>query len=202
MVPHASLPRLGRASDDLKWLDFISPELRQIIDGTSTLNGDDNQIGNLENIVARAKKLRLNLPEPFLRFMGDACLQAKVSTCTGCFLALSEDFIPLLEAEGHFLLRFLNDSQSCVMWYLYLNPEGNAGVVASPCFFEPKLFEVMEYEDLKREELSREACLCADTFTEFLYRFWIENSIWYSLHGRLPLTPIQEEYRNQIIQKL
>jgi len=24
--------------------------------------------------------------------------------------------------------------------------------------------------------------VCADSFAEFLYRFWIENEIWYALH--------------------
>jgi len=202
IVPYETLPRVGRAADDLKWLDSVSSELRRAIDGTSTLNSDDNQIDKLEDVVARAQNLSLNLPQPFLRFMRDPCLQDKVPTCTACFLALSEDFIPILSAEGHFLLRFVNDSQSCVMWYLWLSREGNSGVVASHYFFEPEIFDVMEYKDVDRKDLVPEAFLCADTFTEFLYRFWVENSIWYSMHKRLRLTPIQEEYRTQITKKL
>jgi len=201
-VPYESLPRVDRATDDLKWLDHVSPELRRVIDGTSTLDSSDNQIANLEVTVAKAQSLRLDLPQPFLRFMRDASLQAKVPTCTACFLALSEDFIPIVGAEGHYLLRFVNDSQSCFMWYLRLGREGNVGVVVSDYFLEPEIFDAMECEEVKREDLFQEALLCADTFTEFLYRFWVENTIWYSLHERLLLTPIQEEYRNQITQKL
>jgi hypothetical protein len=201
-VPYESLPRVGRATDDLGWLDHVSPELRLVIDGTSTLNSSDNQIANWEGVVEKAQSLGLDLPQPFLRFMRDANLQDKVPTCTACFLALSEDFIPIVGAEGHFLLRFVNDSQSCVMWYLCLGREGNTGVVASDYFFEPDIFDAMEYEGVKREDLFREALICADTFTEFLYRFWLENTIWYSLHERLPLTPVQEEYRNQISENL
>jgi hypothetical protein len=201
-VPYEALPRLSRATDDLAWLDRISPELRRIIDGTSTLNSSDNQIANLEAIAAKAKSLALDLPQPFLRFMQSAELQDKVPTCTGCFLALSDELVPIPDAEGRFLLRFLNDSQSCVMWYLCLGHKRNAEVVASDYFFEPDIFDVMEYEGVKREDIFREAFVCADTFTEFLYRFWVENTIWYSLHERLPLTPMQEEYRNQITKKL
>jgi hypothetical protein len=42
------------------------------------------------------------------------------------------------------------------------------------------------------------AC-CARSFSEFLYRFWIENEIWYSIthdEGRRPLTDLQRAYVN------
>jgi hypothetical protein len=88
------------------------------------------------------------------------------------------------------------------MWYLCLGPEGNIGVVASHYFFEPEIFEAMEYDGVKSEDIFRNAFVCAETFTEFLYRFWVENTIWYSLHKQLPLTSVQEEYRNQITKRL
>jgi len=88
------------------------------------------------------------------------------------------------------------------MWYLCLGRDGEASVVASHYFFEPEIFEVMEYEDVKREDLFQEALLCADTFTEFLYRFWVENTIWYSMHEHLPFTRIQQEYKSRITRKV
>ena len=39
-----------------------------------------------------------------------------------------------------------------------------------------------------------EALLCADSFSEFVYRFWIENEIWFALNERRGLTPEQERY--------
>jgi hypothetical protein len=60
----------------------------------------------------------------------------------------------------------------------------------------------MEYEGVKREDVFSETLWCAGTFTEFLYRFWVENTIWYSLNDGIPLTSIQEEYRSQIIKRL
>ncbi len=201
-VPYENLPQVLRATDDFRWLEAVTPELRRVIDGSTTLDSGDNMLANLERIVSKAQSLSLNLPEPFLRFMRDFDLQSKVPTCTSCFLELSDDFVPVPEAAGHFLLRFLNDSQSCVMWYLVLSPKGTTSVVASEYFFEPDIFDVMEYQEVKREDVFREAFLCADTFTEFLYRFWVENSIWYSLHERLPLTFFQEDYLSQITEKL
>ena len=88
------------------------------------------------------------------------------------------------------------------MWHLYLRPGEKAGVVASGCFLEPDNFDAMKYEDITREGAFKEAFVCADTFSEFLYRFWVENTIWFSVYKQLPLTPIQEEYRQRITTKL
>ena len=201
-IPYERLPRVERATDDFGWLDDVSQALREVIGGTSTLSSSDNQIGNLEVVVEKTQSLKLNLPQPFLRFIRDASLQAKVPTCTACFLALSEDFIPFAGAQGYYLLRFLNDSQSCVMWYLCLGRDGSAEVLASDYFLEPEIFEAMDYEEVKRDDVFRELSFCADTFTKFLYRFWVENTIWYSLRAGLPLTPVQKEYSSQITQRL
>jgi hypothetical protein len=197
-VPYENLPSIDMASDDLEWLDCVSSELKSVIDLTSTLDSEDNQIGNLEAIVEKAGNIGLHIPNSFLRFFRNAELQCKVPTCTACYLGLSEDMIPLPNNEEHFLLRFMNDSQNCVLWYLCMSRNGESWVVASPYFFEPDIFEAINYDGVERDLIIGEALFCAETFTKFLYRFWIENTIWYSLHNGLVLTPIQEEYRSQI----
>jgi hypothetical protein len=201
-IPYENLPSIDMASDDLEWLDCVSLELRQVIDLTSTLNSDNNQIGNLEVLVEKASRLGLHIPNSFLKFFRNAELQCKVPTCTDCYLELSNEMIPVPKKEGHFLLRFMNDSQSCVLWYLCMGQNGESWVVASSYYFDPDIFEVMNYVDVKRDDIIGEALFCAETFTEFLYRFWIENTIWYSLHYELAFTPIQQKYQSQIQQKL
>src|SRR5262245_17671283 len=101
-VPYEDLPRLIQVTDDFRWLDSVSPELRRVIAATSTLNSSENQIQNLEDLAAKAKRLALELPESFLRFMGEPLLQGKVPTCTACFLALSGDLLPIPGAERRF----------------------------------------------------------------------------------------------------
>jgi hypothetical protein len=201
-IPYEYLPRLNRATNDLAWLDDVSPQLRQVIDSTSTLDSSDNEIGSLESILAQARGLALPVPESFVRFLRTPELQEKVPTCTACFMALSDELVAVPAAPGSYLLRFLNDSQSCVMWYLRLGGTAEPEVLASDYFLEPDIFQAMEYENVRYEDAFHEALTCADTFVEFLYRFWIENTIWYSLQKRLSLTPRQEEYRNQITKKL
>ena len=77
-------------------------------------------------------------------------------------------------------------------------PDSEPCVLTSGFFFDPDIFNEMEYEDIKYEDLVNHAVLCADTFTEFLWRFWIENTIWYSRHSGLQLTPIQDAYSQQV----
>ena len=207
-IPFENLPKVHRATDDFAWLDDVSEELREIIATTSTLESDCNEVANLETVIARIREIGLKFPDPLLLFLTDSSLQRKVPSCTGCYLSLSENAIPIPGADGNFLLRFLNDSQSCVLWYLLMTSKETTGVVASHFLYERNIFDAMEYRTwnddagVKYEDSFKEASICADTFTEFLYRFWIENTIWYSAHKHLQLTPLQEEYRSQITRKL
>jgi hypothetical protein len=201
-VPYSSLPSVDQATDDLLWLDSVTPELRRVIETPPTLCSTENEIANLEAIIEKAKCLHLNLPQAFVRFMRDPELQRKVPTPTACRLELSDDLVPLNNMTGHYLVRFMNDSQSCVMWYLWLRPQVEASVVASDYFFEKEIFDAMEYEDISYHDLASAAFACSDTFTEFLFRFWIENTIWYSLTKQVPLSALQEAYRSQITKKL
>jgi hypothetical protein len=40
--------------------------------------------------------------------------------------------------------------------------------------------------------------VCADSFAEFLYRFWIENEIFFALHGNRPLPPPTTSYQARL----
>ncbi len=201
-VPYSILPSVDEASDDMRWLDNVSPKLKRVIENTCTLDSGDNEIGNTEEVFAAVQRHGLNLPESFTRFLREPALQQKVPTCTDCILELSEEPIRVNESDGDFLLRFMNDSQSCVLWYLYMTRGEESRVLASFYFLERDIFDAMEYEDIRHSQLLDEACICAGSFTEFIYRFWVENTIWYSLHKGIPMTATQEAYRRQITTKL
>jgi hypothetical protein len=53
---------------------------------------------------------------------------------------------------------------------------------------------------VERVDLSGiEFACCASSFSEFLYRFWIENEIWYSLiddDSQRPLKTFEQAYVN------
>src|SRR5262245_12530787 len=89
------------------------------------------------------------------------------------------------------LVRFLADSQGCIFWYLYI-PTGTPdhAVVSSPEFYDPS------GERLHDQEPDHGAlAFCAESFEEFICRFWIENEIWFAEYeGR----PISEEGRRYL----
>ena len=88
------------------------------------------------------------------------------------------------------------------MWYLLFRPGEEACILASSVFLEPDGFKALEYEDLRYLDAFKEVFFCASSFAEFLYRFWIENTIWFSTQHSLDLTLLQEEYRQRITRRL
>ena len=47
-----------------------------------------------------------------------------------------------------------------------------------------------------------EFAYCAASFSEFLYRFWIENEIWYAVeYDKRPLEPLEVDYVNHYATK-
>jgi hypothetical protein len=104
---------------------------------------------------------------------------------------------PCPGTKENYIIRFLNDSQGCILWYLYLTPQGNHYVLASPLWLdmlhEPDYFD----PSLTEEQILKSISICALSFEEFLYRFWLENVLWYKLvwfKGQKPLTEEEQRY--------
>jgi hypothetical protein len=200
-IPGHMLPKLEGIGRDFAWLDE-TPR-----DGFScTLDSTENKIGNLVALVRAAPSFNLELPPEFIDFMANDRLHRKVPTCTACFLELSDTFIPVPGAEGAYVLRFMNDSQGCVMWYLLFHGSKPPRVLASPWFFEPDIFAILadgeDEEEVKYADILDHAVICADSFLEFIYRFWVENAIWFAEYGdRHPLSPREAAYKAHITTK-
>lgn len=140
------------------------------------------------------------LPPSFLTFLRSPDLHARIRSCTACYLELPEFVVPTAGAEeGHFI-HFLSDQQWCLHWSLYLSATGEQCVI---CSEEAYGFEADDQnapdnqskDQMQAIDLIKEGvAFCAPSFSEFLYRFWIENEIWYNLNEGVPLTPIQQSY--------
>jgi hypothetical protein len=77
----------------------------------------------------------------------------------------------------------LSDSQWALHWLIFAGTNGREAVVVTDA---PLGFELGEGEDDKEtvrtfDPSGGNAGVCAETFSEFLYRFWIENEIWFKL---------------------
>jgi hypothetical protein len=189
---YGDLPPLQEASDDqFRWLAGESPKEEW------SLRADG---GELE------KKLReitgetgITLPRGFGTFLLSPELQARIRSCTACYLELPDHIVLTGGAEDGHLIHFLSDQQWCLHWYLHVNPDGEECVLCSPHAYG---FDSEASGDL-HESSSRpspinlaeeEVFFCARSFGEFLYRFWIENETWFALTDGVPLTEMQRAY--------
>lgn len=163
----------------------------------SLRDADGTVAENLQKIKAAAG---FTLPPAFVTFLRSPDLQARVRSCTACYLELPTSIVPTVGVEEGHLIHFLSDQQWCLHWSLYLSATGEQCVI---CSEEAYGFEADDQdspdnpskEQTQAIDLIKEGvAFCAPSFSEFLYRFWIENEIWCSLNEGAPLTPVQQSY--------
>jgi hypothetical protein len=152
----------------------------------------DNEVA-LSSLAADADKNRLTLPAEFLSFFQSPDLHKYIRSCTDCFLDLSPVCVPS-PLGGGFLVRFLADSQSCVFWYLYLqppNPEHRPDhcVVATPDFYSSE-----EEQWQENPPDPSQIIFCEQSFERFICRFYLENEIWFAGYEKRPLLPEHRQY--------
>ncbi len=107
-------------------------------------------------------------------------LHTRVRSATGCYLALG-DFAAPTDTGGR-LVHFLSDQQWAFHWLVHLDDAGREAVIGSP---EPIGFDLTPMEAPELEcPISMagriDLVICADSFAEFLYRYWAETEIWYA----------------------
>lgn len=210
-VPLDARRPTGVMAPDLSWLTHLPS--RTLLDrvfrpgrrgefSRSSLNSQANELEHLSTALEQAHRLGLYLPPTFRMFMESPDHQAMVLTCTDCYLSLGDQFVEVTDYPDTYLYRFMNDSQFCVLWYLLLQPDSLPMVVASSFFLEPDAFKEIDYgPDVDYASALSCVTLCGDSFDEFLYHFWMENSIWYAHRDGIPLSPDQEEYVNYLQSK-
>jgi uncharacterized protein (TIGR02996 family) len=133
----------------------------------------------------------LTLPPGFVEFANDAAAQALIRSNTDCYFDWAKALADSPAGAGGSLIRFYDDSQSCVFWYLYATPTGYSCVVASPNL----------YGEGGWDDRPGDVWFCAPSCEAFVYRTWIENEIWFRLadptfdfHDPRPMTPEMQAY--------
>lgn len=164
----------------------------------------------IHRLRAGCAALHLELPPGFEEFVTVVDLHQKVPTCTDCYLDLSEDVLAVPARPGEHLVRFLEDSQACVMWYLWFGPGmSEPAVVAAPGYYDRKLFDKVAAERAAceddtpgeprkpaavYEDLLAMTWRCSGSFAEFIERFRIENTLWNSITYELPIGDVEAGY--------
>lgn len=182
------------ASDDLSWLE----DRPESDDGISS-GEPGQQTRPLTAVELDALAGHLPLPASLRLFASRPALQRRVRSVTACYLDLA-DFLAPTSTEGGHLLHVLSDQQWVLHWLLYMDSGGNESVLVSR---EPIGFRVDEdWEDPPLHIIPMDGSydleVAADSFTEFLYRFWIENELWLALEQGGPLAPHLAFYASQL----
>lgn len=189
--PYETLPPLDESlfRGDFQWLTDLDDDVEAVMAVHRDPHEDDDlEMADEVNVLRdEAAKLKLVLPEEFIRFMSSAALQQAIPSCTACEFDLGE-LVPSVVEEGAHTLLFLRDQQDVLLWYLYLTPDGQSSVICSPIPFDD------EDVDEPVHVIKANTLEVAPNFEAFLYRFWIENTIWFALDDSKPFTPAQKAY--------
>jgi len=202
-----SLPPLADAPLDgsLGWLTPLSAQHDQLMDVYRPGDATWAQLTRrMDAIAEQARQLGLTLPTSFAPFMTNAALQDRIPSCTACEFALPGRIARSVAGDGGYLISFLHDQQDVLVWYLYLTPTGEQRVVVSPYDYDGDDDDpnapghvpsgVDELTDQQRAAIIANTFVCAPTFEAFLYRFWLENTIWFALNDGKQLTDAQQRY--------
>lgn len=192
LYPYASLPPLEEPSDDFAWLTPLSQRMDHLM---RHYRNPVEERGEVAQTVAQAEELGLTLPAPFTRLMGSPALQDQIPSPTACYFEFADRPFACPGAEGVTLLRFLHDQQEALHWYLALSPEAGERVVAGTPYLEDAL--AWEADDPRQTEALATMRVCAPSFLAFIYRYWLEGTIWFKLMERDP-TPLTDEERRYL----
>jgi hypothetical protein len=192
--PYDSLPPIPEAqfTGALQWLEQAGEAEEPAADELPT---------RLSALTASAQQLGLPLPQAFLTLLASPALRDRIPSCTACYFDLSRKIVPCPGSEAGYIIRFLNDQQDVLSWYLYLTTQGEHCVLVSPY----QLDEAAEDEEgeEEREPLTEQqrrsiianTLICAPSFEAFVYRFWLENVLWFKLNGdESGLTDAEQQY--------
>jgi hypothetical protein len=149
-----------------------------------------------------ARGAGVTLPPSFRRFMSTPELQARVRSPTDCYLDPGERVVETVGALAGHLFHFLSDSQGCAHWYLHVLKDGRSAVLGSPDLYclRTENSDWIENPACRKERIDLaglEFACCAPSFSDFLYRFWVENEIWYVLTDKVkprPLSGLEQAY--------
>jgi hypothetical protein len=172
---------------DWNWLRRSQPVERNITEDRGYLpEGIPPLLDRLKSALvalpAATAAAGLQLPDSFVRFFSDGALAERIRSNTDSFVDVSPGLAQAPTGDGHFV-RFLSDSQGCLFWFLYLAPNGDHAVLSSKDFYGSAEEEDEYYggdeDDMERRKPDS-VSFAAESFEEFMCRFWLENEIWHA----------------------
>jgi hypothetical protein len=204
LFDYESLPPIQQNLDEnFHWLKSEPIKQPSLAEGTYP-DGSEPDLSKLSKIIAQ---IDIELPQAFTTFINSKELHHRIRSCTDCYLDVADRAVRAVGDHDGFLVHFLSDSQWCLHWYIHIDYSSQHFVLVSPnaygFTFEATGEEIDEDAPHQKDEIELEQediLLCAPTFTEFIYRFWLENEIRFALAwDKQPLTATQQAYVNHYI---
>ena len=149
---------------------------------------DSEGLDALPALQSAARALGLQIPQTFIRFVSDPALYRRAPTPCGGSLGFSPNLIEDPSGRDGRMVRFLNDSQGCVFWYLYLSRTGESCVLGSTEWHDAHHLREHQMPDPENYFWS------GPDFESFLFRYWIEGQISHHYFHRQPLPPELNAY--------
>lgn len=156
----------------------------------------DGSLADLSRLHELAEQIAFPLPDDFIQFFESPDVHRRIRSCTACMLVLGDFPARTTDWPGGVLIQFLVDQQGVLRWYLFADSDGNEAVLVSG--EEYGVYYDLEEPPRREVDLAGgQIWLCAPTFREFMYRFWLENEVWFALDERSgPASTLQREYLN------
>ncbi len=196
LFDYASLPPVTDPGNNFSWLtaEKVKPD--------SIASDSADSLAKFSDLIPSVAAL---LPASFRAFTRTRSLPQRIRSCTGCFLEAPDFLIKVAEPIGGWLVHFLSDQQWVLHWYLHIQPGAVASfarVLVSPegLGFREAEEPSWDWENFTVQLDQIRAWYCAPTFSEFLYRFWLENEIWFALEEKRKLSKLQEAYLSEYVK--
>jgi hypothetical protein len=197
-IPYEALPPLPTSSGEegsFAWLRGAPVSPHALDFGDLGEEGEEHESKQaaidqrLARVVFDASKMGLTVPAALVAFIGHPELHRRVPSCTACYLDVAGKLVEVPGLPGR-LLRFMNDQQCCLLWYVHLEPGGGHSVVCAV----PDFDDDATGETLEDVSTPKDLAVCAPSFEEFMKRFWLENTLWFAVNKKTPLTEEQRAY--------
>ena len=189
-------PHVVVAADDLTWLAGEPEKTEWALNGPEAVPDQALTVDALDTLAGH-----LPFPGALRDLAGRADLQRRLRSATACYFDLGHFVVPTTIPDGY-LLHLVSDQQSVRHWLLYLDMHGNQGMVttAEPLGFDYS--DESEWAAAQAKEVNLDGTndleVCADTLSVFLFRFWVENELWFALSEQRPLTGAVQRYAERL----
>jgi hypothetical protein len=182
-------PPVPGLDDDLGWLLEAPPVPESLAEEPAGRHPDPERPATPHQLEELVGETSLRLPRSFQTFVASDDPRSRVRSATCCYLDLGEMLVPAGERGA--LVHFLSDQQWVLHWLLYCDADGGECVVVTDVPFG---FHGYDEPVPDSDPGGNDSAVCAESFSEFLYRFWIENEIWFALEEARPLTGAEQAY--------